>query len=174
VELVLRLDHHFMEAGGVRPRFRFFGERPKMPLTPPIAPCAADPAVQDLAAVEPDAVLQARDQILQLRFRLERAQLVDHLVRDRYDRPRLVTERRFGHQDQELAMPEAVGDFVRRLFSRKLPEEFLDVLNLERAGIQGVLLDEVFHSLSVLAAGPVNYTASAAGRGTSLAVEAGE
>src|SRR6185503_12744623 len=77
-------------------------------------------------------------------------------------------------QDQELAMPEAVGDFVRRLFSRKLPEEFLDVLNLERAGIQGVLLDEVFHSLSVLAAGPVNYTASAAGRGTSLAVEAGE
>ena len=60
---------------------------------------------------------------------------------------------------------QAVGDFVRRLFARKLPEEFLDVLNLERAGVQRVLLDEVFHISLRIGRGPEHYTASAAGIG---------
>ena len=34
----------------------------------------------------------------------------------------------------------------RRLAPWKLAEELLDVLDLERAGIDGVLLDQVFHS----------------------------
>src|SRR5687767_3259595 len=45
VEPVLRLDDHLMKASGVRPCFRFFGERPKMPLAPPIAARPSDPAV---------------------------------------------------------------------------------------------------------------------------------
>ena len=50
-----------------------------------------------------------------------------------------------GEQDQMRASAQPPDDLRRRLLPRKLAEEFLDVLNLERALLEVVLLDEVFH-----------------------------
>src|SRR5215472_14200235 len=45
-----------------------------------------------------------------------------------------------------LTVRQTADDFGRRLLARKLAEELLDVLNLERALFQFVVGDQVFHS----------------------------
>ena len=46
------------------------------------------------------------------------------------------------------AAPEPIEDFGRRLLAGELAEELLDVLDFKRAGVQRVLLDQVFQRVS--------------------------
>jgi hypothetical protein len=62
----------------------------------------------------------------------------------------IVRQRGLGDQNQELAVLQARDDFACGLLARKLTEKFFDVLNFERAGFEGVLLDEVFQSVSIV------------------------
>ena len=57
----------------------------------------------------------------------------------------VVGQRRFGHQDERFPAAQAIDHFGRGLPPRKLAEELFDVLDLEGAGFNRVLLDEVFH-----------------------------
>jgi hypothetical protein len=73
------------------------------------------------------------------------ADLVHDLERDRHDAAGLVGQRRLRHQDQGLAVAQPRHDLVCGLLARELAEELLDVLNLERARLEGVVLDQVLH-----------------------------
>jgi hypothetical protein len=43
-----------------------------------------------------------------------------------------------------IPVGEALDDFHRRLLAREIEEELLDVLNLQRALLEPVLLDQIF------------------------------
>ena len=132
----------------MRPRFGFLGQRAEVPLTAPVAARAADPAVQHLAVFEAHRVSQPRDEIGQLRLGLALAQLVNDLVRDGHDEPGIIGQRCLRHQNQGLAVAQARDDLLRGLLARELAEVFLDVLDLERAGVERVLLDQVLQTVS--------------------------
>ena len=73
-------------------------------------------------------------------------QFVHDLVGHRHQRARVVGQRRLGHQDEGLAIGQAVDDLPRGLAPRELTKVLLDVLDLEGAALQRVLLDQVFHA----------------------------
>ena len=73
------------------------------------------------------------------------AQLVRHLERHRHHRPRIVGQRRLGHQDLMVAIVEAVDHLRGGLLAGEIEEELLDVLDLERSLLEAGLLQEVFH-----------------------------
>jgi hypothetical protein len=58
---------------------------------------------------------------------------------------RVRRQRGLGHEDERLAPLQAIQDFGGGLPARKLAEIFLDVLDLERTGFEGVVLDEIVH-----------------------------
>ena len=66
-------------------------------------------------------------------------------VRDRNDRQPVVGQRRFGHQDLVVAVAQPRHHLGRHLAPRKFAEKLFDVLNLQRALLQRILLDAVFH-----------------------------
>ena len=134
-----------MKAAGVRPGFRLLGQRAEVPLAAPVASGAADPAVEHLPVLERDAVAELGDQLDELGFPFLTFQLVHHLEGDRRDHPLVIGQARLGNQDEELAVPQPVDDLPRGLLAGELPEELLDVLDFERPGFKGVLLDQVFH-----------------------------
>ena len=68
-----------------------------------------------------------------------------HLEGHRHERAGLLGEGRFRHQDLMIAVGEPLNDFSRRLLAREIEEELLDVLNLQRALLESVLLDQVFN-----------------------------
>ena len=70
VEPVLGLDDDLVEAVGERPDFLLFGERAEVPLAAPVAAGAANPLIEDAAAVELHHVLERGDEIGQLRIAL--------------------------------------------------------------------------------------------------------
>ena len=144
VEAVLRLDDDFVEPAGVRPGLGLLGQRAEVPLAAPVAAGAANPAVEHLPVLELHAVAQPRHEVHELGLVLVRLQLVHDLERDRRDHARVVGQRRLGDQDEELAVAQAIDDFLRGLLARELAEVLLDVLDLERAGFERVLLDQVF------------------------------
>src|SRR5688572_28690887 len=121
-----------------------------MPLPPPIAAGAANPAVEHLAVVESNAPTQALYEVPQFGLGLRRVQLVHDLERHRNDGAWVVGKRRFRHQDEKFALLEAPHYLLGGLLPRELPEELLDVLDFERAAVQRVLLDQVFQWVSVL------------------------
>ena len=61
--------------------FLLLGERAEMPLSAPVAPRAADPAVENTASVELDVIVQAMHQFGELRFGVVLVNLVRHLGR---------------------------------------------------------------------------------------------
>ena len=79
-------------------------------------------------------------QIAQLGLLFDRVQLVHHLERHRNDGAWVVGQRRFSHQDQELAVLQTLAYLVGGLFPRKFAEEFFDVLDFKRAAFQRVCL----------------------------------
>ena len=66
--------------------------------------------------------MKALHEITQLRLRFDRVQLVDDLERNGHHRSRVVGQRRFRHQDEELAFLQSAGDLVRGLLSREFPK----------------------------------------------------
>ena len=125
--------------------FLLLGERAEVSLAAPVAARAADPGVEHAAAVELHVVAQPVDEIDELRLGLVRRDLVRHLERHRHDRAGIVGQRRAREQNQVRAALQAPDDFGRGLLARKLAEELLDVLNLERALLEVVLGDVIFH-----------------------------
>ncbi len=134
----------------MRPRLGLFGERAEVPLAAPVAPRAADPAVEHLATLEPHGILQPGDEIRELWLVLAFAQLVDDLVRHGHDEPGIRWQRRFGHQDQGVALAQAVHDLLRGLLAREFAEVLLDVLNFQRARVERVLLDQILQTRSMM------------------------
>ena len=145
VEAVLGLDDDFVEAVGERPDFLLLGEGAEVPLAAPVAAGAANPLIQHAAAVEFDTVLELRHEIRKLGVALVRAQLVRHLERDGHDHARIVREWRLRHEDLMVTIAEALNHFGGGLLPREVEEELLDVLDFERALLQGVLLEKIFH-----------------------------
>ena len=120
-----------------------------MALAAPVAPGAADPGVQHPPAVEVHVALQPRHQIGELGVRrFDRPDLVRDLERDGNDGARIVGERGIGEQDQMGAAVEPPHDLGRGLLARELAEELLHVLNLQRALLEIVLGDVIFHDLT--------------------------
>jgi hypothetical protein len=70
---------------------------------------------------------------------------VRHLERDRHDGARIVGQRRGREQDEMGAPFEPADDFGRGFLPRKLAEVLFDVLNLERALLEIVMRDVLFH-----------------------------
>jgi hypothetical protein len=68
VELVLRRHDDLVKARLDRPQLLLFGERAEKPLAPPVAPCAADSALQHPAAVKLHLVAQMRSTTAYARF----------------------------------------------------------------------------------------------------------
>src|SRR5687767_1874917 len=117
-----------------------------MALAAPVAARAADPLILNAPTVELHRSIEQADQIAQLGNGFAVANLVNDLVGDGHQRAaRVVGQRRFGHQDQVLAVAQSIDDLRRGLAARKFSEVLLDVLNLPGAGFEGVLLDEVLH-----------------------------
>ena len=58
--------------------------------------------------------------------------------------PGIVGKRRHRHQDEVIAVLQPPDDLGRRLAALVLAEEFFDVLNLERALLEGILRDAMF------------------------------
>src|SRR5258706_6349088 len=63
VEPVLRLHDDLVEALLDRPDFLLLGERAEVPLAAPVAARAADPGVDDAAALEADVVAETGNQV---------------------------------------------------------------------------------------------------------------
>ena len=133
---------------------------------------AADPLVEDAAAVELDAVLELRDEVRELRIGLVRPQLVRHLERHGHERPRFVGQRRFGHEDLVIAVGQALDDLGRGLFPREIEEELLDVLNFQGALMEAVLLQEIFHGTLTISSTLPGRTMTVAFRANGTATEA--
>jgi hypothetical protein len=93
--------------------------------------------------VEADGAVKSLHQIGQLRDVLVRPDRVAHLVGDGHDLTRLVGQRCLDHVNQVLAILQPLDDLRRRLAAVELAEEFLDVLDLQRALFERVLLDHV-------------------------------
>src|SRR5439155_769881 len=151
IQTVLRLPVQLVEAVRDRPHFLFLGERAEVTLAAPVGARAADPLIEHSAVLEIDAIVELRDEIRQLRVALLRAQLVRDLERDRHDRARVVGQRRLGHQDLMIAIGETLDHLGRGLLPGEVEKEFLDVLDFERALVQPVLLQEVFHNRPTIA-----------------------
>src|SRR4030095_8375986 len=117
-------------------RFCAPGERAESPLAAPVRAGAADPAVEDAAAVEVHRTSQAAHEVAQLAAGLLRADLVNDLVGDGHQGARLVRQGRFGHENERLAILQAIDDFSGGLSSRKLAEVLLDVLDLQGASFE--------------------------------------
>ena len=79
-----------------------------------------------------------------------------HLERHRHDHAGIVGQRGLGHQDLVIAIGQPLNDFGRRLLPRKIEEELLDVLDLERPLLERILLDEVFHGPITIRRSPRN------------------
>ena len=115
------------------------------------------------------------DQIAQLGLAFEPAQLVHDLVGHRDERGRLVGQRRLGHEDQRFAAGEPLQHLGGGLAARELAEELFDVLDFEGAGLERILLDQVFHggvvapSIIACAGGRAGRSAAAARARTSRA-----
>jgi hypothetical protein len=73
---------------------------------------------------------------------------VHHLERHGHHGPGIVLQPRLGHENQELPVPQPIRDLRGGLLARELTEKFLDVLDFKRAGIEWVLLDQVFQGVS--------------------------
>src|SRR6266511_3608497 len=85
---------------------------------------------------------------------------MNNLVRNRHERPRIIRQRRFCHENERFAVLKPFDDFSCRLSARKLAEELLDVLDFKRAGLEWVLLDQVFHQVSMPITLPSSLTSS--------------
>ncbi len=120
-----------------------------MPLAAPVAARTANPAIEHLAVLELDAVMEARHEVDELGFGLVRAYLVHDLESDGRDHAGIVGQRRLGDQYQVLAAAQTGRDFCRRFLAGELAEIFLDVLDFECAGLERVLLDQIFHQCSM-------------------------
>lgn len=145
VEPVLRLDDDLVEPVGERPDFLFFGQRPEVPLSAPVLAGAANPLIEDAPIIELHDVLQRGDEIGQLRIALACTKLVRDLERHRHHHARVIGQRGLGHQNLVIAIGQPLDHFVGSLFSGKIEEELLDVLDLEGSLLEAVLLEEVFH-----------------------------
>ena len=108
VVAVLGLDDDFLEAGGHRPHFRFFGQRAEVALAAPVAARARRSTNTECGGRRSGSLPPSRShQIAQLRHRLVRPSFVHDLVRHRHERAGIVGQRRFRHQDQRLAIAQA-------------------------------------------------------------------
>ena len=127
--------------------FLLLGQRAEMPLAAPVAPGAADPGVEHAAAVELHATRAAgATRSASLGSRFVRRDLVRDLERHRHDRAGVVRQRRVGQQNRGARDPlSRADDLGRGLLPRKLAEELFDVLDLERALLELVLGDVIFH-----------------------------
>ena len=126
--------------------FLLFGQCTKMSLAPPVAPGAADPGVEHAAAAELHVVAQPVDQVDQLRLRSRRRR---DLMRDLEGTPeRPSPDRRAAARsptESGESGPGGAGRSPTRSSYEELAEELLDVLNLERALLELVLRDVIFH-----------------------------
>ena len=95
--------------------------------------------------MELDAATEPLDQVAQLGFGFHRAQLVHHLVGHWRERGRVGRQGGLGHEDERLAAVQPCEYLGGALAARELAEALLDVLNLERPRLEGILLDEIFH-----------------------------
>ena len=66
-----------------------------------------------------------------------------HLERHGHEVAGLFRQPRFGHQNLMVAVRQPLHDLGGALLPRKVEEELLDVLNLERALLKPVLLDQI-------------------------------
>src|SRR5690242_1965481 len=85
------------------------------------------------------------------------------LERDWHDHAGIVGKRRLRHEDLVIAIGQPLNDFGRCLLPRKIEEELLDVLNLERSLLERILFDKVFHGLITIRRYSRNGVASSAG-----------
>src|SRR5262245_32801923 len=146
VEPVLGLHDDFVEALLDGPEFLLLGEGAEMTLAAPVASRPANPRIQDSPAREVHVLVKSPDEIGKLRIGLVHRDLVRDLERHGHDGTRVVGERRVRHENQMRAALQARDDFRSRLLARKLAEVLLDVLNLQRALLERVLGNEIFHS----------------------------
>ena len=120
-----------------------------MALAAPVAPGAADPGVQDAPAVELHVAVAAGHQIGELGVRVSAGRISCATLNETgTTRARVVGQRRVGEQDQMGAAVEPPHDLGRGLLARELAEELLHVLNLQRALLEIVLGDVIFHDLT--------------------------
>jgi hypothetical protein len=171
VELVLGLDHHFFKAVLESPYLLLFGQGAKVPLATPVAACAPNPAIENSPALELYRVSESLYEIPQFGLGLSAKELVAYFERDRYYLGGIVVQRSFCHQDAMSTPGQASLDLRRGLLAVKLSEEIFDVLDLEGAGLQGVLLDAVG---SFLCHGATLYTEALGGAISELSESKGK
>jgi hypothetical protein len=70
---------------------------------------------------------------------------VRNLEGHRHNRRRIVGQRRFRHQDLVVAVGQPPNHFGCGLLARKIEEELLQVLDLERSLVERVLFNQIFH-----------------------------
>ncbi len=90
-------------------------------------------------------VLQPVHQVDELRLGFRMLDLVRDLERHGDDAARVVGQRCRREQNQVPPARQPAHDFRRGLLPRELAEELFDVLNLQRALLEIVLLDVIFH-----------------------------
>ena len=108
-------------------------------------PRPANPLIEDTAALELHDVLELDDEIGELGIALRRASSCATLNDTGTTVDGIVGKRGLGHQDLMIAIRQPRDDLRRGLLAREIEEELLDVLNLERALLEPILPDEVFH-----------------------------
>ena len=118
----------------------------KKPLAAPVAPRAADPGVEHAAAVELHVVAQPVHQIDRASAPISADVISCATLNDTgTTEPGSSGSGARGEQDQVRAAVEAADDLRRGLLARKLAEILFDALNLERALLEIVLRDVIFH-----------------------------
>ena len=116
-----------------------------MPLAAPVLPGAANPLIEHTAALELHHVLELEDEIGELGIGFRCLELVRDLERHRHDRRAVVGKRGLGHQDLVIPIGQPPDDFAGVLLARKIEKELLDVLDLERALLERILPNQIFH-----------------------------
>src|SRR4029453_18767927 len=145
VEPVLGLDHDFVETLLDSPGFLLLGQRSKVALPAPVPARSANPGIAHVPPLESYIVPQSTYEIDELRLVLDDRDLVGHLEGHRHDGARVVGQWSGRQQDQSRTTVQSAHDLGCRLLARKLAEVFFDVLDFERALLELVLRDVIFH-----------------------------
>ena len=133
-----------------------------MTLPAPVAARAADPAVEHLAAVELHARRSAAPPGRPASGRLRLARSSCTTLNDTGTTvPGSSGSGASAIRIRNSRSARRSHDLARGLLARELAEVFLDVLDFERAALEGVLLDQVFQSISVEAVAAVDDAAAA-------------
>lgn len=144
VEAVFCFDQDFVETIVEGPGFLFIGESTEEPLPAPIAPSAADPAVQHFPIVKLDAPLEPGGEVNQLGVGLIQADRMGHFIGHRYDGRRIISEGRLSHEDLVISIGQSIDDLGGTFPTLVLTEVLLDVFNFERTLLQCVLANVIF------------------------------